>query len=105
MWPPNIFNDFDGFYTTNPDHGYVKKPSPEIFDLYVFNLTLSCINDIHILFSFHDTFNNDRSKTIVFVDDSPDNVKSSITKDFMGVVYKDAKQLESVLRDMGIDVY
>lgn len=37
MWPPNIFNDFDGFYTTNPDHGYVKKPSPEIFDLFVFD--------------------------------------------------------------------
>lgn len=60
---------------------------------------------IFYFFSFHDTFNSDRSKTIVFVDDSPDNVKSSITKDFLGVVYKDAKQLESEFIGMGVDVY
>lgn len=31
-WPSDLFKNFAGFYTTNPDHGYVKKPHPDIFD-------------------------------------------------------------------------
>lgn len=46
MWESNIFKNFDGFYTTNPDHGYVKKPHPDIFDLYVF-----CTNFIFMFFN------------------------------------------------------
>ena len=32
--PENLFQSFDGFYTTNPEDEYIKKPDPRIFQRF-----------------------------------------------------------------------
>lgn len=57
------------------------------------------------LFSFQSLFNPNSDKTVIFVDDSEENVKSAITRGMIGIHYKNALELEKTFLDLGLTVF
>lgn len=42
---------------------------------------------------------------MVFIDDSEDNVKAAISRGMLGIVYKNAEELEKTFINMGLTVF
>lgn len=85
-WP--MFSFFKGGktvdYLTNP--AAVKKPNPQYF------------------IEYHDSYNSDRSKTIIFVDDQDKNTKAAQAEGMVAIQFKNTTQLRNELKELGIQL-
>lgn len=73
-----IFNLFDGVYTSTDKDGYIKKPSPEIYKKYL------------------DKFNQNPSQ-LIFVDDKKSNLNAAKDFNFNTIHFTSSKKLFKLL--------
>lgn len=79
---PYYFEDFDGFYTTSPEHTYLSKPDYRIYLLFLDNFNL-------------------KKENVVFIDDRPKNINAARAIGMRAILFTSADHLECVLNAMG----
>jgi HAD superfamily hydrolase (TIGR01509 family) len=87
-----------------------KNQFPELFDYFSEGKTVDYstaqpwIKKPHLDYftQYHQQFNPDRSKTIIFIDDQQKNITAARNAGMVGIVFKDHYQLRSELIALGI---
>lgn len=80
-----LFSHFQGGVTVDvAQAGCPRKPSVAYFERY------------------HELYNNDRSKSVIFVDDKEKNTRPAEQAGMIGIVYKDTRSLRTQLENLGI---
>jgi len=91
------------------DYEDLVKKHPELFKYLKGGLTVDAFEDPVVrkpdaayYDRYHERYNNDRAKKVIFTDDNKHNIVGANQSEMTGILFKDAQKLREALKGLGI---